>query len=886
MANTTEKILDIKVNYSTAIKAIAEYQSKIDEAREAEKKLKEELKNGEISRDEYNKQMAASKAYITDCNDSIRALSKQMQNQIKQEKENEGSLKSLRAELSNLTAEYDALSKADRENAEIGGVLKDRINEVTKELKGAEEETQRYYRNVGNYKNAIIEAADANIPFVHQINQIVTGLGGLRSYLSGVKGEMVDVSTTTTGVTKVLKLLKIALVSTGIGAIVVALGSLVSYLSRTQAGIELANKVMASLGATVDVLIDRASKLGSALANLFSGNFRQAGEDAKAIFSGIGEEIVEETKLAWELSDVLNDIDKREVMLSMSRAANRAEIEKLKKAADDTTLSTNERIKAAERAAKIEQDDLKIQTQLAEARLANSLGFTQMNDEVRKLIGQIKAGDITADEVISKLGLSQSTIEDLKEFREQYVQLQELQEDSYGRQTELQNTLNGIRQEGADKAQEMLDKELEEVRKAEDAMLALVKDGRQKQTQEIEYEYNRQIEDLKNRLYTETDLTAKAREAINTQIEALEQQKKQALDKLSDEELQKEIENRQKLIEAQLASVEEGSRQEYDLKMKQLQTQREAELANKELTEQMKAAIEDKYRKQQQDLTDQFNAEVRQNQQDEMRMRMENELLELQNSGASELELLAEQAEQKKEIYDSILRDNYETDLEYNNAKLEAQQDYNDAKQELSEKEVEIEQKKQSAMAQITSALGGLLELAGENNRTAAIAAKTLAIAEVAIAQGVAIANAVKTATKSSATWIDMLAAIATVIASVTAVMSTATKSIKSAKFASGGLVTGPGTGTSDSIPARLSNGESVMTARATEMFAPILSSFNMMGGGVPINVTQASSQALGEDMLARAVAKGVSEIRPVVSVEEINTVSNRVEVLENLGSI
>ena len=886
MANTTEKILDIKVNYSTAIKAIAEYQSKIDEAREAEKKLKEELKNGEISRDEYNKQMAASKAYITDCNDSIRALSKQMQNQIKQEKENEGSLKSLRAELSNLTAEYDALSKADRENAEIGGVLKDRINEVTKELKGAEEETQRYYRNVGNYKNAIIEAADANIPFVHQINQLVTGLGGLRSYLSGVKDEMVKVATTTTGLTRVVKLLQAAAVGLGIGALLIALGSLVSYLSRTQAGIELANKVMASLGATVDVLIDRASKLGSALVNLFSGNFRQAGEDAKAIFSGIGEEIAEETKLAWELSDVLNEIDKREVMLSMSRAANRAEIEKLKKVADDTTLSTNERIKAAEKAAKIEQDDLKIQTQLAEARLANSLGFTQMNDEVRKLIEQIKAGDITADEVISKLGLSQSTIEDLKEFREQYVQLQELQEDSYGRQTELQNTLNGIREEGADKAQEMRDKELEEVRKAEDAMLVLVKDGRQKQTQEIEYEYNRQIEDLKNRLSTETDLTAKAREAINTQIEALEQQKEQALDKLSDEELQKEIDNRQKLIEAQLASVEEGSRQEYDLKMKQLQTQREAELADKELTEQMKAAIEDKYRKQQQDLTDQFNAEVRQKQQDEMRMRMENELLELQNSGASELELLAEQAEQKKEIYDSILRDNYETDLEYNNAKLGALQDYNDAKQELSDKEVEIEQKKQSAIAQITGAIGGLLELAGENNRTAAIAAKTLAIAEVAIAQGVAIAKAVETATKSSATWIDMLAAIATVIASVTAVMSTATKSIKSAKFASGGLVTGPGTGTSDSIPARLSNGESVMTARATEMFAPILSSFNMMGGGVPINVTQTSNQALGEDMLARAVAKGVSEIRPVVSVEEINTVSNRVEVLENLGSV
>ena len=780
-ANTTEKILDIKVNYSAAIKGIADYQAKIDEARAAEKKLKDELKSGNISRDEYNKQMAASKAYIDDCKDSMRILTRQMQNQIKQEKEEEGSLRSLRAELSNLTAEYDALSEKERQSSR-GEELRDKINEVTDALKKGEEETQRYYRNVGNYKNAIIEAADANVPFISSINQLAISVGGLRDYFSSLNGTIKEIINTyradieltkeltsaeaasavaTARKTATLKLLKVAIASTGIGLLVVALGSLVSYLSQTQVGIELANKVMASLGATVNVLIDRLSMLGSALVNLFTGNFKQAGQDAINIFKGMGSEIVEETKLAWELADVLNEIDKREVMLSMSRAANRAEIEKLKKAADDTTLSTQERIKAAERAAKIEQDDLKIQTQLAEARLANSLGFTQMNDEVRKLIEQIKEGDVTADEVISKLGLSQSTIEDLKEFREQYVQLQELQEDSYGRQTELQNTLNSIRQEGADKTKELREKELEEVRKAEDAMLALVKDGRQKQTQEIEYEYSRQIEDLRNRLSTETDLTSKAREAINTQIEALEKQKQDALQKLSDEELQKEIDNRQKLIEAQLASVEEGSRQEYDLKLEQLQVQREAELAGKEMTEEMKAAIEAKYRKQQQDLTDQFNAEVRQKQQEEMRMRMENEIMELQNSGVSELDILQEQAEQKKEIYESILRDNYETDLEYNNAKLQAQQDYLDAKQELSDKEVEVEQKKQEAMAQITGAIGDLLELAGENNRSAAIAAKTLAIAEVAIAQGVAIANAVRAATQGSKTWWEVIAGIA-----------------------------------------------------------------------------------------------------------------------------
>lgn len=885
MADKTEKILDIKVNYNKAIKAIAEYQTKIDAAREAEGNLKKQLKDGSISRQQYNEEMAASKAYISDCNDSIRIITKTMQNQIKQEKEQKGSLRSLRAELSNLTAEYDALSKADRENAEIGGVLKDRINEVTDALKGAEEETQRYYRNVGNYKEAIIEAADANIPFVQQINEMVTSLSGVGNYLKGIKGEFASVTASTVGWTRVLKLLRVALVSTGIGVLVVALGSLVSYFAKTQKGIELANKLMASLGATVNVLVDRVSKFGSVLVNLFSGNFKQAGEDAKAVFKGIGDEIVEETKRAWELADVLNEIDKREVMLSMSRAANRAEIEKLKKAADDTTLSTEERIKAAEKAAKIEQDDLKIQTKLAEARLANSLGFTKMNDEVRKLIEQIKQGDITADEVISKLGLSESTIDDLREFSEQYVALQELQEDSYGRQTELQNTLNSIRKEGADAAKEMRDKELTEVRAAEDAMLNLVKDNREKARKEIELTYSRQIEDLKNRLKTETDLTAKARESIDTQVRALEQQKDSELQKLSDDELKKEIENRQKLISLQLEAVKDGSEQEYRLRIEQLAAQREAELSEKELTEQMKIAIEEKYRKQQKDLTDQFNAEVRQKQQEEMRTRMENELMKLQQNGASELEILQEQIEQKKELYDSIRREDYDSELEYQNARLQANQEYLNAKRELSEKEVEIENAKANAMAAVTGAIGGLLEQAGENNKAAAVAAKTLAIAEVAISQGVAIANAVKAASNSPNIW-TLLANIATAVTTVVSTIATATKSIKSAKFASGGLVTGPGTGTSDSIPARLSNGESVMTARTTEMFAPILSSFNMMGGGVPINVTQSSSQALGEDMLARAVARGVQSIRPVVSVEEINSVNNRVGVLENLGNV
>ena len=880
MADKVEKILDIKVNYNEAIKAIAEYQTKIDKAREAEAKLKEQLKAGDIKRQQYNEEMAASKAYINDCNDSIRVITKTMQNQLKQEKAQENSLVSLRAKLSNLTAEYDALSEEERKGA--GGTeLKNKINEVTDALKGAEEETQRYYRNVGNYKEAIMEAANANIPFVQQINVMVTSLGGVRNYLSGVKTEMLTVSTTTTGWIKVLKLLKVALLGTGIGVLIVALGSLVSWFTKTQKGVEAANKIMGALGATVNVLTDRAGKLGSALVNLFTGNFKQAGNDAKSIFAGIGDEIVNETKQAWKLAEVLNEIDKREVMLSMSRASNRAEIEKLKKAADDQTLSTQERIKAAEKAAAMEKEDLKTQTDLAKARIANMLGYTKVTKEALKTIEDMQKGAITADEAIGKIGMSESTIDDLRKLSEEVNRLSELEESSYTRQTEQQNTLNSIRQEGADKAKEAKQTELEAVRAAEDAMLALVKDKREQARKEIELNYSRQIEDLQISLKQEENLTAKAREAINAKIKALEQQKSMELSKLSDEELKKELENRLKMISLQLESVKEGSEQEYQLKIQQLQAQYEAELSSAEQTEKMKLAIKTKYNTQMDELIAAHEQDIINKQQEAMRIRFETEIAQAYDN---EEEILRIRTEQKKAELDSLQQMEGESIEAFNLRKLEAQNAYLESKKELSDKEIEIEQAKYEAMEQVTNGLVALTEQIGESDRGFAMASKMLALAEIAINSGKAIAKMVSA---ESGKGILGIATMASGISTILSNIANAVKIVKSAKFAEGGLVTGPGTGTSDSIPAQLSNGESVITAKATSMFAPILSSFNMMGGGVPINVTATNNQTLGEDMLARAVAKGMMMApAPVVSVEEFTSVANRIKYIEESGSL
>jgi hypothetical protein len=78
-----------------------------------------------------------------------------------------------------------------------------------------------------------------------------------------------------------------------------------------------------------------------------------------------------------------------------------------------------------------------------------------------------------------------------------------------------------------------------------------------------------------------------------------------------------------------------------------------------------------------------------------------------------------------------------------------------------------------------------------------------------------------------------------------------------------------------------VSNGESIMNANTTAMFGGLLSSLNQLGGGVPFQATQSASSIQGEDMLARAVAKGVAMLpNPVVSVEDINRGQRQVAVM------
>lgn len=182
--DTKVKIVDIQVKYQEAVDAMAKYRAAIDEARAQMKALKKDLKDGKITQTEYDKQSEASRVFMKQQGDAINTLSRQVQNQIKVQKENEGSLKQLRAELSNATAAYDAMSRAERESAK-GQELKNHIVQITNELKGAEEGTLRFYRNVGNYPASVTTALGSIKSKFMEVGSTIAGIvtgGGIMAF--------------------------------------------------------------------------------------------------------------------------------------------------------------------------------------------------------------------------------------------------------------------------------------------------------------------------------------------------------------------------------------------------------------------------------------------------------------------------------------------------------------------------------------------------------------------------------------------------------------------------------------------------------------------------------------------------------------------------------
>lgn len=432
--------------------------------------------------------------------------------------------------------------------------------------------------------------------------------------------------------------------------------------------------------------------------------------------------------------------------------------------------------------------------------------------------------------------------------------------------------------------------EEEQVRKAEEALLQLIEDNTQRQRALLNQRYEEQMADLKKSLSDKGKHTAKAEEAIRVQMLALEKQHAIDLNKLNLQSVKERVEMENKKYAYLIEATAKGTREMYDLQVAKMANDKalaEAELTASITDEQqrhdMMLALEASYQAKSEALRATYLKQEREEQQKAITEQFAGDVTNATQQG-DELGALQIKLDQKKAMMDAANMAEYESEQAKNAAILQASNEYYAAQEELSNKRREVEVANSEAIGQAVGALGGMMEAFGEKNKTLTALSKVLALAQIAIASGVAIAEGVKQA--QSVPFPKNIAAIATTVATILANITSAIKTVKGAKMATGGVVRGQGTGTSDQVPIQASNGESVMTAAATSMFSPALSALNQLGGGVPI-VVQSPAQQQGEEFLAAAVAKGMRLApRPVVTVEEINRVQKRVDVIERIGGI
>lgn len=563
---------------------------------------------------------------------------------------------------------------------------------------------------------------------------------------------------------------------------------------------------------------------------------------------------------------------------------------------------------------------LKIQAQAQETSLKDSMTeaeyathqATKAFEEQKKTLDILKeSGEITSEkynelfnsmENISKKAIDGANGKQKKEEDERYAASQKKRQEAAA---------------AAMKAEE------DAIRAGEDAIISLIKEGTERQRMETNLAYEREVSALQDRLNNEANLTENAKNEIHKKIQILELKRVQDLQKISDEAIAKDIAKETERLKKELEKMEAGSDEKLKIRQGILEKEKEAELqalgdaeeqkrelfdkykllsegvtddaklqalkdaqaeelALIEEGEQKKLEIEEQYRQEGEALKESHRQEVLQTATEKLREEFEQRIEAAEEINEEELGLELERLATQLETLQQLEE---ESDEEFAKRKLEAQNVYLSKKSELDDKALLIEKAKQQAMSEITTGLGDMMETLGERNKAFAIASKVMALGEIAVNTGRAISLGVANAQKMP--FPGNLAAVITTVATVMANISTAIKTVKSAKFATGGLVEGPGSESSDSIPARLSNGESVITARATQMFSPMLSTFNMLGGGVPINTAGSSNAVMGEEMLAKAVAKGVMMMpQPVVAVQEINAVSKTVSVVQTMGTI
>tara|TARA_R110002167_G_scaffold62947_2_gene177528 strand:- start:21 stop:1979 length:1959 start_codon:yes stop_codon:yes gene_type:complete len=359
---------------------------------EKEYTLKLSTADAQANVDELNKSLELQESLIEDIEKEIRQYEKQLN-------------KTSKTDLAAQKKIKDALTKKKEALKDEKIALKD----LNKERKKSNEELKEATENTADYSGVL-----------GIVDQKTGGLiSGMKNLTGGIGGA-----------TKGFNLMKIAIIGTGIGALLIAITSVTAAFKSSEEGQNKFAKIMGVIGSVVGNLVDLLADLGegiisafedpkqaiidfkdfivqnitnrfnaaidtvgflgSAIKKVFSGDFSGAMEDAKSagssyvdVLTGVEntigkvteatkefvKEIVEEGKIAGQIADQRARADKLDRQLIVERAeANRKRAELLEKAANKEIFTALQRIEFLTEAGALEEEITKKELVAAKLR--------------------------------------------------------------------------------------------------------------------------------------------------------------------------------------------------------------------------------------------------------------------------------------------------------------------------------------------------------------------------------------------------------------------------------------------------------------------------------------------------------------------------------------
>lgn len=775
--DTIDKIINIQFNYGELVQGWQKATREIEINKKNLAELKQEYKNGEMSASEYNRALLEITSTTKALTAEKKAYEKEIQNNIKIESQETGSLNQLRASLQKMTAQYNAMSAARREGQE-GRLLAASIKSQQEAINEAEQALGNYRSQVGNYENAVRNALPFGNSFLLQLSESAQQAGGMTNMIKGAAaavGSLVKQAA--------------AFIATPLGATIAAIYASYKWMSfylgeindRIQENERLTYKQRETLTAaeawnaaytnSIDRMAEsmvnaqsKAKTFWTMMKIYLKDTFKYgiAGGRNTLAFGGQAAEV-------GELKAIYDQIAAKERELNTARRNSYEELAKLETKIAEDRLKSNDRqaysdeqrrqfaldaINATKERYAIIKDIANKELELEELRASTTENSIETNDK----LAQMRAGIIRLE------------AQEANSLRELQERLNETS-DKIKKVTSLENFQAKIRDENLNK-------------------------------------YSKAISNWRVALSKEV---AKIESDID---KAMEESDKSIVDSFKKQVQNEELKFKNRINEARIAGGDLGAAREM-------------------------------------------------------------------------IEIYKEQLAQIDKLEDAYRAAGY-TDEQIQAERIKARIGVQQAEQNIADIQLRTTQQALGAASQVAGGFSAMFEaLGGEGERYAEFS-KALAIFQVMLAQAQAIANAV--AAGSQAPWFMLPITIASSIAAVIAAIAQATKITDSAetpKYASGGLVTGPGTGTSDSIPAMLSNGEAVMTAQAVNDWGAMLSAMNVASGGNAIQVSNLPQRNDGMRGMKAMIREAMLEMpAPRVAVVDIIKGEKRVKVQNSLGKL